>query len=221
MDRQEKILLLEEDKGFGTLLQEMLVGNGFVVELCLDEESALAACKQTLYNMYIVCNGNFIRERRIMGDNTIALLYSDKAKTEDIVNGYAVGCDEYVTKPCVSDVLVCKIKSWLNKAQVLTNQQPNVFKIGKYIFDPVAQILMLDDVVTHLSTKESDLLRVLVTNLNQVVERNNILIRVWKTDNYFSSRSLSVYVNHLRNKLMGDEAIKILNTHGRGYKLTF
>lgn len=220
MEKTDKILMLESDKGFGTLLQEMFAKNGFAVDLCLDEETALSYCQHALYNLYISSEANFIHERRLLGDNTIALLYANSAKTEDIVAGYNLGCDEYITKPCPSDVLICKVNSWLNKLNVLTSVQPTKFTIGKYSFDPIAQILVLGEETFHLSTKEADLLKVLVMNLNQVVERNSILIRVWQTDNYFSSKSLSVYINHLRNKLAGDPSIKIINTHGRGYKLT-
>jgi DNA-binding response OmpR family regulator len=140
---------------------------------------------------------------------------SEKKDKDSIIRAYELGCDDYILKPYSIDVLVYQIEAILRRCQYSENKNQTYFELGGLHFDSVRQTLGEH----HLSTRENELLLMFCQNLNNLVERNYILMSLWGEDTYFNARSLSVYVNHLRNYLGEDSTIKILSVHGKGYKM--
>ena len=142
------------------------------------------------------------------------LILSERKATEDIVKAYHLGCDDYMIKPCPMDILLCKMHAVLRRCQLGKKNNEVEFDIDGVHFDSIRQ--MLGDV--HLPSRESDLLLILCRNMNQTVDRNLILRQLWHKESYFASRSLSVYINHLRKHLSGTN-MQIIGVHRKGYRL--
>jgi DNA-binding response OmpR family regulator len=140
---------------------------------------------------------------------------SAKNDREDIIKGYNLGCDDYVTKPYSMDILICKIEAVLRRYHASDNVNEMEFDLNGLHFDAVRQTLG----EVRLSSRENELLLTLCQNMGKMVERSRILTSLWGEDTYFNSRSLSVYINHLRNYIGKDSSVKILSVHGKGYKL--
>jgi DNA-binding response OmpR family regulator len=138
---------------------------------------------------------------------------------EDILEGFKLGADDYLTKPFSMDELVYRMEAILRR--VKTKDQKNVtrFQLGKFVFDSQRQVLILGDSQTKLTTKESELLTMLCVHMNEVLERDLALKTIWMDDNYFNARSMDVYITKLRKLLKADPEIEINNVHGRGYRL--
>ena len=139
---------------------------------------------------------------------------------EDVIEGFKIGADDYMTKPFSMEELIFRVEAILRR--VTSENQPNdqsLYKIGIYSFDVRKQILSHDDDEVKLTTKESELLRLLVSNANKVLERNYALKAIWIDDNYFNARSMDVYITKLRKHLKDDSSVEIINVHGKGYKL--
>ena len=143
------------------------------------------------------------------------IIISAKTDREDIIKGYQLGCDDYMTKPYSMDILICKIEAILRRVNVGDLSEEMQFDLCGIHFDAVRQTL--GD--RHLSSRENELLLMLCQSMDQTVDRNRILMALWGSDTYFNSRSLSVYINHLRNYIGKDSAVKILSIHGKGYKM--
>ena len=139
---------------------------------------------------------------------------------EDVLEGFSVGADDYMTKPFSMEELIYRIEAILRRTQGGGQQNKQTsFDIGRYHFDANKHLLTLDDQSVKLTTKESDLLKLLCNNANNVLERNFALKSIWIDDNYFNARSMDVYITKLRKYLKEDPAVEILNIHGKGYKL--
>ncbi len=154
-------------------------------------------------------------ELRESGNQLPIILASERGEKDDIIAGYAAGCDDYVVKPFSMDILICKIKAFLRRSQIDENNTETIFQIGNTTFDSVRQFL--GD--KRLSSRENDLLLMLCRKQNSLVERSQILKALWRDDNYFTSRSLAVYVNHLRHLMNDVKGARIIAVHGKGYKL--
>ena len=143
------------------------------------------------------------------------IVLSAKTDREDIIRGYQLGCDDYLTKPFSMDILICKIEAILRRYRMASQTDEMEFDLNGLHFDAVRQTL--GD--KRLSSRENELLLMLCQNMDKTVERSRILMTLWGSDTYFNSRSLSVYVNHLRNYLGENSPIRIMSVHGKGYKL--
>jgi len=219
---QVSILLCEDDATLGGLLADFLRRLHFDVELCANGEDGLQRFRQRHFDLCLLDinmpqkNGfELLQDIRDIGSEVPVIFLTERKATEDIVKGYNLGCDEYLIKPCPMDILICKIRAILRRCRLNKKNSEVEFDLGNGIhFDAVSQVL--GDI--HLSARESDLLLILCRNMNEVVDRNIILRSLWSQESYFASRSLSVYVNHLRNHLKGT-AVHVISAHGRGYKL--
>ena len=143
-----------------------------------------------------------------------------KSMKEDVLEGFSVGADDYMTKPFSMEELISRIEAILRRTQGSGQQYKQTeFEIGKFHFDANKQLLILDGKSVKLTTKESELLKLLCNNANNVLERNFALKSIWIDDNYFNARSMDVYITKLRKYLKDDPSVEILNIHGKGYKL--
>lgn len=157
---------------------------------------------------------------RDLKSNVPIIFLTAKNQPDDILEGFRTGGDDYITKPFSMEELLYRIEAILRRANTPSDAYTDEpFKIGGYTFDPLKQILIFKDSQIKLTTKESELLELLCKQGRDILERNFALKTIWIDDNYFNARSMDVYITRLRKYLKKDPAVKILNVHGKGYKL--
>ncbi len=226
MENKLKILLCEDDENLGVLLKEFLHAKGFSADLCSDGEKGY---KEFLKGKYDLCvldvmmpkkDGFTLAQeiRNVNGEVPIIFLTAKNMK-EDVLEGFKLGADDYITKPFSMEELVFRIGAIFRRIQGKKSKEITVFKLGKLTFDTQKQVLISDSKTQKLTTKESELLTLLCTHMNDVLERNYALKHIWIDDNYFNARSMDVYITKLRKLLKEDPSIEIINIHGKGYKL--
>ncbi|MEI8279385.1 MAG: response regulator transcription factor [Bacteroidota bacterium] len=223
-----KILLVEDDTNFGQVLKNYLELNDFVVELARDGILGLAAFRREKFDICLLdvmmpnMDGFTLGEEIRNVDPDMPLFFlSAKSMKEDILTGYKLGADDYITKPFDSEVLLHKIKAILKRNQELQEKQHAQidFNIGRYKFNSKLRTLDLDGDVHTLSPKENELLLMLSEYKNDLLPRENALKRIWGSDTYFNGRSMDVYIAKLRKYLKEDTAVEIVNIHGNGFRL--
>ncbi len=221
-----KILLCEDDENLGMLLNEYLQTKGFETELCLDGEAGYKAFTNNSYDFCILDimmpkkdGFSLAQEIRKLNSNVPILFLTAKTLKEDVLEGFKIGGDDYVTKPFSMEELLYRIEAILRRICVKKSRITNEYKLGKFTFDTQKQLLIIDGKVTKLTTKECELLTLLAQNANNILERNYALKTIWVEDNYFNARSMDVYITKLRKLLKDDPNVEIINIHGKGYKL--
>jgi DNA-binding response OmpR family regulator len=224
---QTKILLAEDDENLGSLLREYLQAKSYETHWLTDGEKAYKSFEKNQYDILILDimmpNKDGItlaREVRMIDPDIPIIFLTAKSMKEDVLEGFSVGADDYMTKPFSMEELIYRIEAILRRTQ--GSGQPSKqteFTIGRYQFDSNKQLLTLDENAVKLTTKESELLKLLCNNANKVLERNFALKSIWIDDNYFNARSMDVYITKLRKYLKEDPSVEILNIHGKGYKL--
>ena len=223
---KQRILLVEDDVNFGNLLRDTLSFNDYEVTLERDGVQGLRAYKQGTYELCIfdimmpkkdgITLGTEVKEI----DNGQPLIFlTAKGQKEDIIAGYAAGADDYLVKPFDTDVLLYKIKAIIGRKISEMDDEPDELVLGLFTFMPKIRQLQGDGDTIRLSPKESDLLKLLVAHKNQLLPRSKALLKIWKEDNYFTGRSMDVYVAKLRKYLKVDARLKIENVHGEGFRL--
>ena len=222
-----KIMLAEDDENLGTLLREYLMAKGLNTDLFVNGELALDGFKNSKYDLCILdvmmpkMDGfTLAREIRKTNSQVPFIFLTAKSLKDDVIEGFTVGADDYITKPFSMEELLFRIKAILRRTSSNHVSEANEkFAIGDYTFDSQKQILKMGEKEQKLTTKESDLLKLLCNNMNNVLERNFALRTIWQEDSYFNARSMDVYITKLRKYLKEDPSIQILNIHGKGYKL--
>ena len=216
------ILLAEDDVNLSTVLADYLRSRDFQVTTAADGQEAWETLSKKHFDVLLTnismpkINGcQLIKAVRDSNQQLPIIIISAKTDREDIIRGYQLGCDDYLTKPFSMDILICKIEAILRRYRMGNQTNEMEFDLSGLHFDAVRQTL--GD--RRLSSRENELLLMLCQNMDKTVERSRILMTLWGSDTYFNSRSLSVYVNHLRNYIGKDNLIKILSVHGKGYKL--
>ncbi len=160
------------------------------------------------------------REIRLINPNMPIIFLTAKNQKEDIIEGFKYGGDDYMTKPFSMEELLYRIEAILRRSNAAPlKKEEESYIIGEYSFNPLQQILSHGTQSIKLTTKESELLELLCIHGNEILERNYALKTIWIDDNYFNARSMDVYITRLRKYLRKDEGVKILNVHGKGYKL--
>ena len=142
-----------------------------------------------------------------------------KTLKEDILEGFKIGADDYITKPFSMEELVFRIEAILRRTKGKKSKESTVYHIGKFTFDTQKQLLSIGEKQTKLTTKENELLALLCSHSNEILQRDFALKTIWIDDNYFNARSMDVYITKLRKHLKDDGQIEIINIHGKGYKL--
>jgi len=223
---QIKILLAEDDINLGSLLEQYLIAKNFDVNLFTNGTTAFEGFNKQNYDLCILDvmmpkKDGFELANDIRGINKKIPIIFLTAKTlkEDVLKGFKIGADDYITKPFNMEELIFRIEAVLRRISGIGNQEVDIFKLGKFTFDSNKQTLSDDGGVKKLTTKEAELLKLLCENKNDILERNFALKAIWKDDNYFNARSMDVYITKLRKHLKPETSIEIMNIHGKGYKL--
>ena len=222
MATKNHILLVEDDLNLSTVLADYLQSKEYQVTTAANGQEAWELLSNKHFDIMLTDismpkkNGwQLIKSVRESGMLIPIIVLSAKTDREDIIRGYQLGCDDYLTKPFSMDILICKIEAILRRYRMANQSDEMEFDLNGLHFDAVRQTL--GD--KRLSSRENELLLMLCQNMDKTVERSRILMTLWGSDTYFNSRSLSVYVNHLRNYIGKDNVVKILSVHGKGYKL--
>jgi two-component system, OmpR family, response regulator len=222
-----RILLAEDDNNLGTLLRNYLTAKNYETVLFIDGSLALEAFPTGSFGLCILdimmpeMDGlTLAREIRLSNPAIPIIFLTAKNQKEDIIDGFKSGADDYITKPFSMEELLYRIEAILRRTTShAVNKKDEFYTIGGYSFDPLKQMLSYVDQSIKLTTKESELLELLCRHGNEILERNFALKTIWIDDNYFNARSMDVYITRLRKYLRKDPSVKILNVHGRGYKL--
>ncbi len=228
MTKKEKvsILLCEADLNYGMLFCEFLQNRGYEVELAQDGDEGWHLFTHNEYDLCIFdvllpqrTGIELTRDIRATGSDIPIIFFTEQKQTDDVLEGYRAGADDYVIKPCPMEIMIYKIESIMRRVRVLRESEETVFQLGKYQYDSTLQTLVSGEKTIRLSSRESDVLSMLCKRMNHLVERSGMLKSIWLNDSYFSTRSLSVYINHLRNHLADEPNVKIMSVHGKGYKI--
>jgi Response regulators consisting of a CheY-like receiver domain and a winged-helix DNA-binding domain len=226
MEEKARIFMCEDDENLGMLLREYLQAKGYAVDLFPDGEAGSQAFMNEKYNICILDvmmpkkdGFELAREIRAVNSDIPILFLTAKTMKEDILEGFKIGADDYLTKPFSMEELLLRIEAILRRVKGTKQQDVLVYHIGSFTFDTQKQTLTRGDNTVKLTTKESELLSLLCANVNQVLERNYALKKIWGKVDYFNARSMDVYITKLRKLLKDDPDVEIMNIHGKGYKL--
>lgn len=229
---QAKILLAEDDINLGPLLKAYLEQKGFSCTLAKD---GAAAVDLFLNNTYTMCifdvmmpvKDGFAAAIEIKKIKNVPIIFlTAKNQEQDKLNGFALGADDYLTKPFSMDELLMRINVITRRTRVSSDDE-NIFEISNFLFDYNRQMMTYTNPQTgekenlKLTSKEAELLRIFCLTPNQVVDRSTILQKIWRNDTYFNARSMDVYITKLRKYLRKDPNVDIVNQHGVGFKLAF
>lgn len=227
MENAKQILLVEDDPNFGAVLRDYLELHDFEVVLAKDGVQGLQEFKMNepdlcILDVMMPYKDGFALAGEIKDlDNDMPVIFlTAKSMKEDMLKGYQIGADDYIVKPFDSEVLLYKIKAIMSRRLQSQDDDDQVeFIIGTYTYHSEFRLLKNKDQEFKLSPKEGALLRLLAANKNSLVSRSQALKKIWKDDNYFTGRSMDVYVAKLRKHLRTDENVAIINVHSEGFRL--
>lgn len=223
-----KLLVVEDDPNLGSLLSEYLRAKGHTVELRTDGQQGWVAYTEGDFDLLIldvmmpVKDGfTLAREIRQKDKSTPIMFLTAKSMKQDTIQGFEHGADDYLTKPFSMEELILRVNAVLRRTKGVQPKQeePEQYVLGASTYDTRLQTLRTPAGERRLTTKESELLRLLCTHSNTVLERSEALKAVWGNDSYFSGRSMDVYIAKLRKYLREDPSVEIINVHGKGFRL--
>lgn len=223
----KRILLAEDDSNLGILLKNYLNAKDYETALFINGRAALEAFSTGTFTLCILdimmpeMDGLALaREIRAVDPGIPIIFLTAKHQQDDIIEGFKTGADDYITKPFSMEELLYRIEAILRRTTGSeVTRKEELYELGGYSFDIKMQLLVFRDQSIKLTTKESELLGLLCRHKNEILERNYALRTIWIDDNYFNARSMDVYITRLRKYLKKDPSVKILNVHGRGYRL--
>ena len=230
---ENKILLVEDDQNFGDVLRSYLEMHDYDVTLATDGEQGLEKYNEGTYDLCIFDvmmpkkdGFTLAKEIREKDEDMPIIFLTAKTMKEDVVKGFKIGADDYISKPFNSEELLYRIQAILKRSQAKADPREEIkeFTIGKYHFNFPLRILTFDPdgpekEENKLSPKEAQLLRMFAMYMNDILPRSEALTKIWGEDNYFTARSMDVFVTKLRKYLKKDENIEIVNIHGNGFQL--
>ncbi len=229
MKSNKSILLVEDDPNFGRILKDYLTINSYDVTLAVNGIEGFEKFNRSEYDLCILDimmpfkDGlTLAKEIREINDGIPIIFLTAKNLKDDVLKGYKIGADDYLTKPFDSEILLAKIKSILNRKPKVNLEQNDQFEFefGEFNFNSKLRILShIKGSNFKLSPKENQLLRMLVINFDDLLPRDIALNKIWRDANYFTSRSMDVYIAKLRKYLEQDDSLKIINVHGEGFRL--
>lgn len=227
MSPKTKILLVEDDPNFGSVLKNYLELNEYEVKLCTD---GFAGYDQFVSGKYDICildvmmprkdGFTLAKEIREKDEHVPIIFLTAKTMKDDMLSGFKVGADDYITKPFDSEVLLYKLKAILKRSTEKGHDpSQKEFTLGNYFFNYDHRSITINNESQKLSPKEADLLRMLCIYKNELLPRQKALKEIWGDDNYFNARSMDVFITKLRKYLKEDPALDIINIHGKGFRL--
>ncbi len=223
--KNARIFLVEDDLSFGSVLKSYLEINDYDVDLVDDGKLAVDTFRRGVYDLCIldvmlphVDGFTIASEIRTMNSVIPIIFLTAKKLKEDLLHGYGVGADDYITKPFDTDILLCKIRAIISRRDTQDGSK-DIYEIGKYIFNAKLRTLTIAGQERQLSPKEGQLLELLALSSNALVSREAALKKIWGADDYFTARSMDVYVTKLRKYLGDDPQIVLKNIHGSGFQL--
>ena len=229
ISKNKQILLAEDDVNFGTVLRDYLQLNGYKVVLARNGLEGFEKFKKNEFDICILDvmmpykdGFTLAKEIRSKDKSTPIVFLTAKSMKEDVLKGYKIGADDYLTKPFDAEILLKKIEVLIQRIEksVQKSKPKSRIVIGDFIFNPRLRTLTYKkDTPTNLSPKENQLLVMLVETQNDLLSRNKALEEIWNDDNYFTSRSMDVYIAKLRKYLRQDTSVEIANIHGEGFRL--
>jgi DNA-binding response OmpR family regulator len=226
-NKETKVLLAEDDKNLGNILKNYLLAKGFETDLFPDGKQAWEAYQREAYTFCIidvmmpVMDGFTLAEKIRSKDDEIPMLFlTAKSLQEDKLKGFNLGADDYMTKPFSMEELLARMKAILRRSHEGEEEKDQrIFNIGKFEFDYDRQVLKSGGEEKKLTSKESDLLKLLAQHANDTLDRTEALKKIWHDDSYFNARSMDVYIAKLRKYLKDDPGIELINVHGVGFRL--
>ena len=207
------ILIFSKDYNQGVIIQDYIKAIGYNSQVFDQEEAAYEGFLSRNFTLCIINHDIDTKETR-----TLAAMI--KSSREEIALLFSFHADDVIRKPLDTDILQARIKAVQSRYQPQRKKEVRTYIFGKFKFDLQKQILSIEGKTTKLTTKEADLLTLLCQHANNMVDRMHALQIIWRSDNYFSARSMDVYITKLRKLLQDDPTIKIINVHGKGYKLS-
>ena len=231
MKSNNKILIVEDDPNFGSILRDYLNLNDYEVTLAKNGIEGFEKFKSNKFDLCILDvmmpykdGFTLAKEIREKNENIPIFFLTARSLKEDVLKGFKIGADDYLTKPFDSEVLLAKIKNILNRKTFTNSMNENSLKFeyrfGEFNFNSkIRELKYKNKSPIKLSPKENKLLELLVLNINDLLPRDMALNKIWRDDTYFTSRSMDVYIAKLRKILEGDKDIEILNVHGEGFRL--
>lgn len=223
--KQIRIFLVEDDLSFGSVLKSYLELNDYSVDWIDDGKFAIEHYRKGFFDICIldvmlphVDGFTIAGEIRKMNPAVPIVFLTAKKLKEDVLKGYGIGADDYITKPFDTEILLAKIKAIISRRD-LNDGTKDLYQIGRFLFNSRLRTLTLGDKELKLSPKEGQLLEMLANNPNALISREMALKRIWGADDYFTARSMDVYVTKLRKYLSEDPDLVIKNIHGAGFQL--
>jgi two-component system OmpR family response regulator len=220
-----RIFLVEDDLSFGSVLKSYLEINDFSVEWVDDGKYAVDHFRKSMFDICILdvmlphVDGFTIANEIRQINNLVPIIFlTAKKMKEDVLKGYNVGGDDYITKPFDTDILLAKLRAILARRD-FQNGTRDIYEIGRFIFNSKLRTLTIGDDEKKLSPKEAQLLELLAVNPNTLISREVALKKIWGNDDYFTARSMDVYITKLRKFLSEDPRLNIKNIHGAGFQL--
>src|SRR5512133_2255009 len=224
MEKKMRVILSEDDENLGSLLREYLIAKGYDTDLYPDGEAAYKGFQKNQYDLCIFDvmmpkkdGFTLAKEIRMLNSDIPVIFLTAKSMKEDVIEGFKIGADDYMTKPFSMEELLFRIEAILRRSGGEGDNSQSVFKLGKFIFDARKQTLSDANENTKLTTKEADMLKLLYVNANKILERNIALKTISVHHNYYNTKSLHVYITNPRKQLQSKKSIEIINVHGNGY----
>lgn len=223
----EKILLVEDNDTLGYILKEYLEMKGFEVDLAMDGAEGLKRFQKSPFDLCILdvmmpeMDGfELAKEMKTTNIELPIIFLTAKALKVDVLKGFNIGADDYIIKPIDEEELVARIKAVLRRSQSIKETAHLTYEVGNYQFDFTNQKLFLGDEVKMLTEKEAKLLKLLCEYKGRLLPRQKVLKSLWNNNDYFTRRSMDVFISRLRKYLSKDEHIQIKNVYGSGFIMT-
>jgi DNA-binding response OmpR family regulator len=229
-DSKLKILLVEDDEALRFIVKDNLEKNDYQVEAAINGKEALEMYRNGVFDLIVLdvmlpkIDGFQVAESIRKSDEQVPIIFlTARSMTEDKIKGLTIGGDDYIPKPFSMEELLLKIKIFLRRSQsqpINNLSEDGLITIGRFLFHPEELTLSIDDTTRNLTMKEAELIRFFAENPNKVLSRNEILEKVWGSDDYFLGRSLDVFISRLRKYFKVDSSVKIVNLHGIGFRFS-
>lgn len=225
---KKRIILVEDDLNLGFLLVDFLDSNNFDVKLYRDGEAGLKGFQMNHFDFCILdimlpqMDGfTLLQKIKEINKNVPVMLLSARSLKEDKIKGFNLGIDDYLTKPFDEEELLCRIQAIINRTIPLPEgkKENRTILIGEYEFDPSNQVLRYFDISHRLTIKESNILEMLCSSKNEIVKREELMVKIWGDSDYYTGRSLDVFISKIRRYLKDDASIKIITIPTVGYIL--